>query len=112
VTAVRRGPLIDYERHEIRAGDEWRHLPPELWRVFTATHAQRGRVMPITALFPGTVGSLPRETNRALRQRSPDLGFEFLPIEASGSSSPSVRPGALSPLGSGNHHIDRSAPAA
>jgi hypothetical protein len=78
ITAVRRGLPIDYERHQIRAGDEWRHLPPELCRVFTAMRAERGRVIPITALFPETGGSLSRETIRATRQRLAGSRFRIL----------------------------------
>jgi hypothetical protein len=95
VVTAARGPLIDHERHRIRAGDEWRHLPPELWRVFTAMHAQGGRVIPITVLFRRTGGSLPRETNPGASAAARRLGFEFSLIEASGSNSSSIRPGSL-----------------
>jgi hypothetical protein len=44
VIAVRRGPFIDYERDQIRAGDELRHLRPELWRVFTAPWGRHPRI--------------------------------------------------------------------
>jgi hypothetical protein len=53
-------------------------------------HAQRGRVIPITEL---AVPYLARPSGR-FGSGSPDLGFEFSLIEASGSNSSSIRPGS------------------
>ena len=79
MSAARRGPLIDHECHQIRVGDEWRHLPPELWRVFVTLHAKRGRVVPIGGgLFSRGCRSLPLETIRRLRRRLVGSRFQII----------------------------------